>query len=232
MTKSCYKAYLERIVEEGEYGYEEIAEILNRHATLKQANADLLVHSERLEKEVDTLRKRLVALRTERQNQILVNTSILQSLQTTLERKKQSVKQEEEENIAVIDKKKDISREFTQTLQSIKNLYGRCLNTMRVKPMFTTMKENTSLVETLDGELDLILTRITDLIEIADDFAQERELLGGGGSTSSAGQLPSASVYSAASATPGGGALGGDLSQMSMASNSNTNRSGDSQRRK
>ena len=43
--KSCYKLYLERIVEEGEFGYEEIPEILNRHYTLKQANKDLLEHS-------------------------------------------------------------------------------------------------------------------------------------------------------------------------------------------
>ncbi len=43
--RSCYKLFLERIVEEGEFGYEEIPEILNRHYTLKQANKDLLDHS-------------------------------------------------------------------------------------------------------------------------------------------------------------------------------------------
>lgn len=228
VTKSCYKAYLERIVEEGEHGYEEIAEILNRHATLKQANADLLSHSERLEKEVDTLRKRLVALRTERQNQILVNTSILQSLQSTLERKKQSVKNEEEENIAVMNKKKDISREYTQTLQSIKNLYGRCYNTMRVKPMFASMKESSTLVEVLTGELDLILLRITDLMEITTEA--EDLLLAGGGSGLLTGVGGGMSVMSGG----GGASVGGpgtDLGQASVASNNNTARSTDSKPR-
>lgn len=63
--KSCFKAYLERIVEDGEYGYgktisslilllllylsvEEVPEILNRHNTLKQANLDLLEQSEQV----------------------------------------------------------------------------------------------------------------------------------------------------------------------------------------
>ncbi|RYG65861.1 hypothetical protein EON64_11060, partial [archaeon] len=121
MKKSCYKAYLERIVEEGEHGYgeytyiyifitfsltpnpllpplsttEEIAEILNRYSTLKQANQDLLGQSRHLELEVDQLRRRVQALRTERQNLILVHTSSLQSQQALLERVRQQVKGQE-----------------------------------------------------------------------------------------------------------------------------------------
>eukprot|EP00981_Chlorochromonas_danica_P001606 scaffold344_cov178-Ochromonas_danica.AAC.15 len=56
--KSCYKTYLERIVEEGEQGYEEIAEVLNRYATLQQANRDLLSHSDKLL--MDSWNKRLI----------------------------------------------------------------------------------------------------------------------------------------------------------------------------
>lgn len=44
--KSCYRTFLERIIEEGDYGYEEIVEILNRHTTLVGANVDLMQHSE------------------------------------------------------------------------------------------------------------------------------------------------------------------------------------------
>lgn len=168
-----------------------------------------------LEKDVDTLRKRLVALRTERQNQILVNTSILQSLQATLEKKKNSCKHQEEENTLSIDKKKDISREFTQTLQSIKNLYGRCFNTMRVKPMFTNLKENSSLVDVLENEFDLILTRIVDLMEITHEYSASDSIVGGGGG-GGASVNTSGSVYST------------DLKEMSTASNNNTARSTES----
>lgn len=42
---SCYKEFLERIVEENEHGYEEISEILNRHSTLSEANKDLVQRS-------------------------------------------------------------------------------------------------------------------------------------------------------------------------------------------
>eukprot|EP01036_Dinobryon_divergens_P033709 gene33709-43566_t len=45
VRKNGYKTYLERIVEEGEYGYEEISEILNRHNTLNEANKDLMSHA-------------------------------------------------------------------------------------------------------------------------------------------------------------------------------------------
>lgn len=45
VKNSCFKEYLERIVEEGEFGYEEISEILNRHSTLSDANKDLVQRS-------------------------------------------------------------------------------------------------------------------------------------------------------------------------------------------
>lgn len=40
--KSCYKMYLERVVEEADLGYEEMADILNRYKTLTESNEDLM----------------------------------------------------------------------------------------------------------------------------------------------------------------------------------------------
>ena len=136
------------------------------------------------------MRKRLQALQTEKQNQLLVSTSVLQSYQDELERMRTQVKLHEEENISRVNKKKDVSREFTQIIQAIRNLYGRCLSTMRVKPMFTGQRENSNLSDMLDQELDLILTRIIDLIEITEEYQTD---VNGGSSYASSGGLPNAS---------------------------------------
>ncbi len=40
--KSCYKYYLERVVEEADHGYEEMSDILNRYKTLNESNEDMM----------------------------------------------------------------------------------------------------------------------------------------------------------------------------------------------
>lgn len=116
------------------------------------------------------MRKRLQALQTEKQNQLLVSTSVLQSYQDELERMRTQVKLQEEDNITRVNKKKDVSREFTQIIQATRNLYGRCVSTMQVKTMFTGQRDNSNLSDMLDQELDMILTRILDLIEITQEY--------------------------------------------------------------
>jgi hypothetical protein len=148
---------------------EEIFEILNRHNTLTEANADLVKHSAQLEHEVDDFRRNLQTLKTEKQNQMLVSTSIVQDLQAELEKMQMSVKSQEDNKLQVEDKKKDVSREMSQITQSIRNLYGRCYNTMRIKPVFTGQKDSATLTELLDYELDIILMRISDLVEISSE---------------------------------------------------------------
>jgi len=165
-----YKVYLERIVEEGEFGYEEISEILNRHNTLREANADLMQHSANLEKEVDDFRRNLQSLKTEKQNQMLVSTSIVQDQQGELEKVQLHVKTQEDDKLMVENKKKDVSREMSQITQSIRNLFGRCYNTMRMKPVFAGRQDSASVSEVLDYELDIILMRISDLVEISNEY--------------------------------------------------------------
>jgi CRISPR/Cas system-associated exonuclease Cas4 (RecB family) len=136
---------------------------------LKQANSDLLEQSHKLEAKVDEFRKKLQNLRTEKQNQLLVGTSILQRLQGEFEKMKSQVKSQEDENTEKVNKKKDISREFTQIIQSIKNLYGRCQSTLRVKTVFSEIKESNNLKDVLFGELEFIGTRMADLDEILEE---------------------------------------------------------------
>lgn len=123
-----------------------------------------------LEREVDEVRRKLQSLKTEKQNALLVSTSVLQANQSELEKIRQRAKQEEEEKLTREDKKKDISRELSQITQAIRNLFGRCFSTMRIKPVFAGQKETASISDLLDFELDIIHLRIADLIEIAADY--------------------------------------------------------------
>ena len=88
------------------------------------------------------------------------------------------------------DKKKDVSRELSQTIAAIKNLFGRCFNSMRlvvalsflkitlftnssprrVKPVFNGHKDSAPLMDILEFELDVIHIRIADLKDIAAEF--------------------------------------------------------------
>ena len=83
------------------------------------------------------------------------------------------VKIQEEETLMRENKKKDVSREFTQTIQAIRNLFGRCYSTMSVNSIFAGPRENTmSLTEVLDMQLDVISARMVDLIEITQEYNQ------------------------------------------------------------
>lgn len=157
--KSCYRTYLERIVEEADHDYEEIGDVLNRHQTLVDANNDLVKHAGEQEKEVDELRLILQNFKTEKQNQLLVSNSFFQQNQKQLEIVRTHVKREEEEKNHEDDKQKSISRESSQVAQAIKNIFARCLFTMRNKPVL--VGHNTaSQAEILDFDLDIIHSRI------------------------------------------------------------------------
>ena len=102
ISKSQYKTYLERIVEEGAGDYEEIGEILNRYNTLVEANRDLMQHSDEHEKAADELSRVVQALKDEKQNALLVNISLLQNNQKSLEHIKANVKHEVEIDLLLI----------------------------------------------------------------------------------------------------------------------------------
>ncbi len=175
MQKSCFKTFLEGIIEDGDHGYEEITEILNRHTTLVDANRDLMQHSEMKIKEMDEFRKKLQSLQTESENIILVSTGVMQRYQLRLEKIRNDVKGEEHLKLTRENKAKHVSREGSQSGQSIKNLFGRCVSTMRIKPVFSGNKETATANELVDYELDLIKMRISDLVEISKDYKYSLE---------------------------------------------------------
>ena len=119
------------------------------------------------------MRKMLMALKTEAQNHLLVSNSFLHSNQKDLEGYRSNVKLEEEETDQVEEKKKDISREFSQVTQAIRNIFSRCQSSMRNKAVFVGSKESSSQVDMLNFNLDLIHARIVDLIEISNEYKED-----------------------------------------------------------
>ena len=144
---------------------------------------------------MDDFRKNLQSLKTEKQNQLLVSTSIVQDQQAELEKIQSNVKGQEEEKLMKENKKKDMSRELSQTTQAIRNLFGRCFTTMRIKPVFAGHKDTASVLEVLDYELDIILLRISDLVEISDEYKFSLEN-GGSGASNNGGDLKEGSATS------------------------------------
>ena len=229
--KSCYRTYLERIVEGGDYGYEEIVEILNRHTTLQDANNDLMSHSNEVtrvmthlrelflmtrlrelflftfynshecvlcmcpylqqEKEVDECRVRLQDMKTKMQNEMLVLNSYIQKLQHDLELIRDDVKQLEEEKHQLEEGRKDATREYSQVIQSIRNIFSRCSSTVQNKSVFVPSANGVNT----DEWLEFINTRITDMIEISREFKDS------GGGTASIMEEGSSISYATGMAT-------------------------------
>ena len=112
------------------------------------------------------------------QNKSLVGNSVIHQYQTKLEETRESAQSVETEKYHLEDKKKDVSRDYSQVAQAVKNLYTRCQATTRTKQIVTTTAMNhatpsVSIAADLDNELDVIYYRLTDLLEISDEFKSE-----------------------------------------------------------
>ena len=182
--RSCHRAYLELVVEVNDE-YEEVADVLNRHRTLVDANADLAARELEQSEEVEDLRGKVETLKLSAQNTLLVAASVAQERQAELEEIRHSAKASEEARTVGLEKEKDVSRTAGEVMQATRNIYRRCEATMRQKPMF--MPQHPSLMELLSFELEVLSTRIRDLIDITGDFRAGVDL--GGGSVSQGGDM-------------------------------------------
>jgi hypothetical protein len=170
VSYNCYKAYLERVIEADDQGYEEVFDLLNRYETLKQANRDLMLQVQKQDNDVDALRSRLQTLKTVSQNHLLVANSQFQQNQKELESVKSFGKQEEEEKNSQEDRKKNIVRESSQVITSVRNIFARCLSSLKVNPLIHQGKD-ISLYDSLEANLDVVLDRITDLQSIMSEHS-------------------------------------------------------------
>jgi hypothetical protein len=113
----------------------------------------------------------LNALKIETQNRYLEKQSKLQTYQKELESVQGRGKTEEDEKNLQEDKKKNVVRECSQVVSSIKNIFGRCVSSMKNNPL-THFNKDATLQESLDASLDVILDRITDLRSILSEHNQ------------------------------------------------------------
>ena len=124
-------------------------------------------------------------LKTAMQNKSLVGNSVIHQYQTKLEETRESVRTVETEKYHLEDKKKDVSRDYSQVAQAVKNLFTRCQATIRTKSMMapTSMSAMShtapavTIAEDLDNELDAIYYRLTDLIEISEEFRSDGDYI-------------------------------------------------------
>lgn len=165
--RSCHREYLELIVEEsGEY--EEVTDVLNRHKTLVDANADLAARAVEQDGEVEALRIKVDVLRMSSQNSLLVGTSFIQDKQKDLEGIRLVVAQTESELGTTMDKENVKHRVSGEVIQAVKNIYNRCVHTMRNKPLF--MPHNPTPLDVLLFDLDVLSQRLQDLEDITSEY--------------------------------------------------------------
>ena len=165
--KNKFTFYLETVLESTD-GFEEVSDLLKRYYTLKQSNQELMVQVQGQESELDDMRSQLQSLRVHQENQLLVNNSFLQAQQKELERVIGSAKHEEDEKNRFEDMVKQVSKEVSQVVQSIRNIYNRCQSTMRTPGKMSTSQNFT--VALLNNNLEQIESRLVDLIEIDEEF--------------------------------------------------------------
>mmetsp|Transcript_16541 Transcript_16541/g.24879 ORF Transcript_16541/g.24879 Transcript_16541/m.24879 type:complete len:387 (+) Transcript_16541:124-1284(+) len=168
--KACYRIYLEQFLDAGDVSYEEVSDILSRYDTLKGANRDLMVHVDSLENGVNELRAKLQSLKMETQNHLLVSNSLFQRNQKELEETRARTKKEEKEKELHEDQAKNIARETSQVVQSIKNVFARCQATVRNRNQVAVVNKECTLSELLSFNLDIIHARMMDLIEISSEY--------------------------------------------------------------
>jgi chromosome segregation ATPase len=166
-NKSRFTFYLETVLESTD-GFEEVSDLLKRYYTLKQSNVELMSQVQAQDKDLDLISSQLDSLRVDQENQLLVNNSFLQSQQKKLEHALTAGKHAEEEKNRIEDMVKNVSKEVSQVAQSIKNIYNRCQSTMRTPGKESS--NNSVKMAILAGNLDLMESRLVDLIEITDEY--------------------------------------------------------------
>ena len=203
-----YRTYLEKTVEESEDAYPEPEDIVNRHNTLVGAHEDLQAQVQNGAREMDVLRTELQTLQRATQNEVLVMTSDIDSKNKQLEQCRSLLTDLDSQREAAESKMNRATTDMGQVDQSIKNLYGRCVQSMadrrsQAKP--PKLDNSGSLTEAerakrklnyLADHLKIVGERLTDLITINAEYSRWAEKHRYAGSVTANGSLASASTAS------------------------------------
>ncbi|KAH9128120.1 hypothetical protein AeMF1_001673 [Aphanomyces euteiches] len=163
-----YRTYLDAAVEASEQEYEEIADILNRFATLVDANNDLKAQVQSAEAQIDRLRQELRAFKTEMENTILVQNSEIHQHQQHLEKTRGETFQLDLDRGKDDRVSNDQSRESGQIVLAIKNLYNRCRSGGKIPPVKDTTNGDT--LAYMSAILKVVAERIVDLDFITSSY--------------------------------------------------------------
>ncbi|KAJ8546875.1 hypothetical protein ON010_g11359 [Phytophthora cinnamomi] len=176
-----YRLYLEAAVEASDGEYEEIGDILNRHATLVDTNNDLKAQVRAAEVETDQLRQRIRALKVEMQNLVLVQNSSIHGQQQQLETLRSEALRldlDRQRNDRVAN---DRSRESGQIVLTVTNLYSR-LNLGDKLPVLR--EQDMDVAQYIQSLLKVIAARIVDLDYIVSNYKDQNAKAGNNNSTS------------------------------------------------
>ncbi|KAF0719267.1 Aste57867_1153 [Aphanomyces stellatus] len=173
-----YRTYLESAVEASEQEYEEIADILNRYATLVDANNDLKVQVQSAESQIDRLRQDLRTFKTEMENTILVQNSEIHGHQQQLEKIRGETFQLDLDRGKDDRISNDRSRESGQIVLAIKNLYNRCRMSGKIPPVKESGGDTMAYMTSI---LKVVAERIVDLDVITTAFDGAGGAADGGG---------------------------------------------------
>lgn len=199
--RAVYREYLEGVVEVSDMAYEEIQDVLNRYDVLTGANKDLAEMADNQTMEADEYGKKLQALRQESQNLELTSNSTLNAKQIELEHRIEHSKDIEKGINRKMASEKSVQQEYGAVETAIKNIFARCVTTMRQSPLFPP-SATASFLEVMEYDLEVIHTRLEDLIDISTDFKSGSSLGLAPGDALDGG--PSQSTHaSAATSRPG-----------------------------
>lgn len=182
-----YRAYLERTVEASEEQYPEPEDVLNRHNTLVGANKDLQKQVRGGAREMDELRAEVQTLQRAAQNEVLVMTSDIDQKNKQLEQRKSMLSDLDAEMALAERESNRATTDMGQVEQSIKNLYGRCVQSMvdrrsQAQPLkldlsgsLTPAERAKRKVDYLAEHLKFVCERICDLDTIRAEYGRWME---------------------------------------------------------
>ncbi|TYZ64611.1 hypothetical protein PybrP1_008247 [[Pythium] brassicae (nom. inval.)] len=185
-----YRQYLEATVDASDGEYEEIGDILNRHATLVDTNTDLKGQVRSAEVDTDQLRQKIRALKVETQNLVLVQNSNIHGHQQQLETLRTEALKldlDRQRNDRISN---DRSRESGQIVMTVTNLYNRCRLSLGDK-LPVLREQDMDVAQYIHSLLKVIASRIVDLGYIVSNYKEQSSSKSGNNSSANNSNEPS-----------------------------------------
>mmetsp|Transcript_9226 Transcript_9226/g.30446 ORF Transcript_9226/g.30446 Transcript_9226/m.30446 type:complete len:313 (+) Transcript_9226:120-1058(+) len=162
---SVYEEFLELVVESSDE-FQEVNDILMRHATLAASNQDLREVVENGNLQMEELRAMLSAYTKEKEDEILVATSSIAGQQKRTEQLKID-NAKVEQTIAYRESLfYDKKRKLGEAKMAIANIYGRCRKSGSKSAAAAAAAANSTEPLNLNHALDVIMQRLVDLQDI------------------------------------------------------------------